>query len=259
MIVSIITPVFNSELFLAATIESVLRQTYSDWELILIDGGSCDKSNEICQEYVKKDIRIKLLNNQNDCGPAHARCTGIKAAKGDYIAFLDADDLWDEDKLLIQLKEMREKNISFSYTRCRELQPNGKTVSRILPTKISFSYPSYLGQRGIYALTVIIKKDLLSEDIISIWNKDSYDDTLWWLLVMKKGVKAFLIDKDLALYRLSPNQLSANRIYTIKRVYSLFNFFPEIGFWRKNYYFISYLVDSGIRQFLLKYTRKHTI
>lgn len=259
MIVSIITPVFNSELFLEETIKSVLKQTFTNWELILIDGGSSDRSNEICNEYVKKDTRIKLLNNINDCGPAHARYTGIKAAKGDYIAFLDADDLWSENKLLVQLREMQEKNISFSYTRCRELQPNGKTVSRVLPTKISFSYPSYLGQRGIYALTVVIKKELLSEDIISIWNRDSYDDTLWWLLIMKKGVKAFLVDADLALYRLSPNQLSANRLYTIKRVYSIFNFFPEVNFLEKNMYFISYLVNSGIRQFLLKYTRKHTI
>lgn len=259
VLISIITPVFNSANFLSETIKSVISQSYTNWELLLVDGGSVDNSLETCKRFAEIDSRIRVILNKNDKGPAHARYTGIKESRGEYIAFLDADDIWLENKLSFQVNEMIKKGIHFSYSRCRELQPDGYRVSRVLPTYKSFSFPGYLGKRGIYALTVIIKKDLLSEDIISIWNKDSYDDTLWWLMVMKKGIKAYLIDKDLALYRLSTNQLSANRVYTIKRVYSLFDFFPEIGFWNKHYYFISYLVDSGIRQFLLKYTRKHTI
>jgi teichuronic acid biosynthesis glycosyltransferase TuaG len=92
----------------------------------------------------------------------------------------------------------------------------------------------------------------LTDDVISVWKKNSYDDTIWWLLIMKKGVKAYLVPDDLALYRLSENQLSSNRLRTIKNVYLLYNYFPEINFFQKNIYFLMYIFDSSIRHFKLK-------
>lgn len=252
VLVSIVTPVFNSAQFLEGTIKSILNQSYQDWEMLLIDGGSKDNSIEICRNYQSFDPRIKLIHNQDDKGPAHARYTGIKNSSGKYIAFIDADDLWLPDKLKIQIDKMEQEDLEFTYTLCRELQKDDKYMSIVLPTNRFFTFKQYLRKRGIYALTVVIKKDLLTEDIISIWNKDSYDDTLWWLLVMRKGITARLVAFDLALYRLSENQLSSRRGYTIKRVYSLYDYFSEINFLQKNLFFISYIFNSGFRHLKLK-------
>lgn len=252
MLVSIVTPLFNSEQFIYETILSVKRQTFENWEWLFVDGGSKDKSMDIVKSFALEDDRIKLIINQDDKGPAHARYTGIKQATGKYIAFLDADDIWHPNKLEKQIGEMESRNLDFTYTLCRELQKDNNYASIILPTSNSFTYKQYLKKRGIYALTVVIKKELLTDDIISIWNKDSYDDTLWWILVMKKGIKATLIPYDLALYRLSENQLSSRRGYTIKRVYSIYNYFDEISWIKKNIYFVNYFLNSAFRHFQLK-------
>lgn len=113
-LISIITPVYNVEKFLQQTIDSVLIQTYSNWELILVDDGSTDKSSEICQTYLKKDKRITYIHKENG-GQASARNLGIKNAKGDYITFLDSDDFYCEDKLEHHLKDMKDHPADFYY------------------------------------------------------------------------------------------------------------------------------------------------
>jgi len=257
--VSIITPVFNSEQYIEGTIQSVLMQKFTNWELLLIDGGSDDRSITIINHYSELDARVKLLVNKDDKGPAHARYTGIKAAIGKYIAFLDADDLWHPDKLQIQISQMESGNLDFTYTLCRELQKDGRRLSILLPTNKSFTYRQYLRKRGIYALTVVIRRDLLTDDIISIWNKDAYDDTIWWLLLLAKGVEAFLVPYDLASYRLSNNQLSSRRLHTISKVYGLYNKLPGVNRINKQWYFLNYLLNSAIRHFKLKLFPKQRI
>lgn len=252
VLVSIITPVFNSAKFIERTIYSVLNQTYTNWELILIDGGSKDDSLRISEKYVLSDERIKLLHNVDDKGPAHARYTGIKNSSGKYIAFLDGDDIWHPQKLALQVGSMEKESFTFTYTLCRELQQNCEYVSVLLPTKSSFSYKQYLKQRGIYAFTVVINRELLSDDIISIWNKDAFDDTLWWILIMRKGVIARLIPYDLGLYRLSPSQLSSRRKNTIKKVYLMYDYFSELTMIQKNISFVFYFINSLFRHIQLK-------
>lgn len=112
-LVSIITPVYNAEKFIAETIESVLKQTYSNWELILVNDCSKDNSEKIIKKYCKYDERIKLINNKVNSRAAISRNNGIEKAEGRYICFLDADDLWDEYKLEKQLKFIKNKNCAF--------------------------------------------------------------------------------------------------------------------------------------------------
>ena len=110
-LVSIITPVYNAEKYLEETILSVINQSYKNWELLLIDDCSTDKSYEIIQEYLKIDKRIKYLKNERNSGPAITRNRGLENSKGEYIAFLDSDDFWKEDKLKNQINFMKENNI----------------------------------------------------------------------------------------------------------------------------------------------------
>ena len=115
-LVSIVVPVYNAEKFLKDTIQTVLEQTYPNWELLLVDDCSNDNSVDIIKEYVKDDKRIRLLKNEKNSGAALTRNHGIKEAKGTYLCFLDADDLWEKEKLEKQLKFMKGNDCAFSFT-----------------------------------------------------------------------------------------------------------------------------------------------
>lgn len=115
-LVSIITPTYNSEKFIAETIESVLAQTYSNWELLITDDFSEDNTKSIVEKYVLKDSRIKLQSLQSNAGSAVARNNSLNEAKGRYIAFLDSDDLWSPQKLEKQISFMQNYKVLFSYT-----------------------------------------------------------------------------------------------------------------------------------------------
>ena len=116
MKVSVITPMYNCEKFISETIESVLNQTYTNWEMIIIDDCSTDKSNQIVKQYIERDKRIRLIALNENSGAAVARNKGIEVSSGRFIAFLDGDDLWEPNKLEKQIQFMTEKNIGFSFT-----------------------------------------------------------------------------------------------------------------------------------------------
>lgn len=125
-------PCFNSERFLADSIESVLKQTYENFELIIIDDASNDGSMEIVESYHSKDKRIKILRNDENSGPAVSRNKGIEFAKGRYIAFLDSDDLWNTDKLKKQIAFMKEKGSAMSHTSYELMTESGAKKGKII-------------------------------------------------------------------------------------------------------------------------------
>jgi teichuronic acid biosynthesis glycosyltransferase TuaG len=115
-LISIITPCYNSAGFLAQTIESVIAQTYKNWEMIIVDDCSTDASFDIALNYAAKDERIKVYRTEQNCGAALARNKAIKLSQGEYLAFLDSDDIWLPEKIERQLQFMRENNSDFSFT-----------------------------------------------------------------------------------------------------------------------------------------------
>ena len=141
-LVSIIMPLYNSEKFLSSSIESVVKQTYKNWELIIVDDRSTDNSLQKAIEYMKKDNRIKIIKLQENSGPAIARNTGIEAANGKFIAFLDSDDMWLPDKLELQLNFMRKTNASFSYTAYKKVNEDGE-YRGIVSVPESVTYKNY--------------------------------------------------------------------------------------------------------------------
>ena len=124
-LVSIITPLYNSEKFIAETIESVLTQTYTNWEMLIVNDCSKDNGASIVEKYSKKDKRIKLFNNEKNMGVSFTRNRAIDLSNGKYIAFLDSDDLWYKEKLKKQIRMMEEKNISLSYTAYTKMNEDG--------------------------------------------------------------------------------------------------------------------------------------
>jgi teichuronic acid biosynthesis glycosyltransferase TuaG len=244
-LVSIVMPSFNSEKFIGKAIQSVIDQTYEAWELLIVDGGSLDSTVDVINSYITKDSRIILLINENDQGPAHARYKGIKKAKGEWIAFFDSDDVWLHTKLDKQVKGMLKANLDFSYTNYRKINEFGKIISKQVPVRKKYNFSECLRYRGMATFTMMIRKELLTEDIICIWKRAGCEDMIWWTRVMKKyNISANLIGEDLARYRSAEGQLSRNFIYTLKAVWRMY--INDLGLTKGKAitYYVSYFFDS---------------
>jgi teichuronic acid biosynthesis glycosyltransferase TuaG len=246
-LVSVVMPCFNSERHLATAMRSVRAQSWQDLELLVVDGGSRDGSRAVVAAEAALDPRVRLIENANDQGPAHARCTGVRAARGRYVAFLDADDVWLPDKLSTQIAFMEREGVPFSYTLYRRMSDDGSQVSPVVPMLRWYDFRRMLGHRGIGTLTVVIRRDLLTEDIVSVWLRAS-EDLLWWLLVLQRGVTARLVPEDLARYRDTPGSLSKTRRPTLEAVWTIYRDRFGIPLAARVFYYCSYAFDSVLRR-----------
>lgn len=208
-LVSIVTPCFNSEKYIKQTIESVLNQTYKNFEMIIVDDISTDKSVEIIKEYQKKDSRIKLIELEEKGGASIARNRALKELNGRYVAFLDSDDIWQKDKLEKQVKFMQENDVSFSYTDYGYMDDNGNILDtvRISPNKTT--YFSMLIGDSIGCLTVMY--DAKKCGMVQIPRLNKRNDYALWCLVLKILKEGEKCPGILATYRKSTNSLTAGK------------------------------------------------
>lgn len=248
-LISVITPSYNSEKFIALTIESVLSQTYKNWEMIIVDDKSKDKSNNIIEKYIRIDSRVKLIKLDKNAGVANARNIAIKEAKGNYITFLDSDDLWLPNKLEKQLAFMLDNNYSFTYLGYEKIDQNGKIIGRIdVPQKISYfdllktCYPG--------CLTVMINSIVLNE--ISIPNNTKREDYAFWLKIIKKTHFAFGLNQVLAQYRIHPEQNSRIKLHMAKETWHLYRNIEQLSFIKSIYYFSNYAIRGVFRTYVIK-------
>lgn len=221
-LVSVIMPSYNCEKFISDSIESVLNQSYENFELIIVDDISTDKTVSIIKKIKKQDKRIKLFILESKGGPAIARNKAIKEAKGKYIAFLDSDDLWKPNKLKKQIEFMEKNNIYFSYTNYEKISENGEKLNiiRKCPKKISF-FRMKLGN-SVGCLTVIYNSE--QTGLIQIEDIKKRNDYAIWLKVLEKVKVGYLLDECLSEYRVSSNSISHNtsKVKLIKYHYELF-------------------------------------
>ncbi|KAB7889784.1 glycosyltransferase family 2 protein [Poseidonibacter ostreae] len=233
-LVSIITPSYKSERFISQTIESVLSQTYQNWEMIIVDDVSPDNSNEIIEEYTKKDSRIKLIKLEKNSGPAVARNRAIEEAKGRYISFLDADDLWKPDKLEKQIKFMREKDCALSYSAYETMSEEGKLQNKFINPPLKLSYNDLLKSNYIGCLTAIYDTHKVGKVYMPLIKKRQ--DYGLWLRILKKTDFAYATAEPLAVYRIMSDSVSSNKFKLLKYHYKLFTEFENISSIRALYY-----------------------
>lgn len=217
--ISIVVPVYNAEKFLKETIECVLNQTYPNFELILVDDCSKDNSAEIIKN--EKDKRVIYLKNEKNSGAAISRNNGIKYATGDYICFIDADDLWEKEKLEKQIKFMKEKNCEFSFTGYEFADENGKPNGKKVKIPNTITYKQALKNTTIFTSTVMFDMKKLSKEDIYMPNVKSEDTATWWK-ILKKIEKAYGLNEVLSYYRRSSGTLSSNKIEALKRIWNLY-------------------------------------
>ncbi len=244
-LVSIITPSYKSERFIAECIKSVLAQTYENWEMIIVDDCSPDDANNIIKEYQKKDARIKFIQLKQNSGPAVARNTAIKEANGRFIAFLDADDLWMPQKLQKQIDFMLKDNIEFSFSEYVKIDENSTIVSSVIERPKKVDYVKMLKSNYIPCLTVIYDTKRLGKVYMpSILKRQDY---ALWLKILKKIDYAYCYCEPLAQYRFYSGSLSSNKFIAASYVWKLYREIEHLSIFRATYYFINYVIISFIK------------
>ena len=241
-LVSIITPSYNSSKFIEECINSVITQSFIDWEMIIVDDYSTDNSRDLILKFAKEDNRINPIFLDENVGAAAARNIAIKQSKGKYIAFLDSDDIWKSEKLEKQLSFMNEKDIAFSFTAYQSMSEDGKEYFNIIKVPEKMTYASYLRNTIIGCLTVIIDKEKTGD--FQMPNIRSSHDMALWLLIMKRGFLAFGLDKNLAYYRVVSSSNTANKIRAVKEVWDVYRKVEKLNIIYSVYNFIGYAYNA---------------
>lgn len=245
-LVSIITPSYNSSKFIEETIQSVLAQTYTEWELLITDDCSTDKTVEIVERYVAQDSRIKLFVLEQNSGAATARNNSLAKAKGKYIAFLDSDDLWYPQKLAKQLSYMEEHNCAFTFSNYALINENGLDINKIIRVPKKVTYHRYLRNTIIGCLTVMIDKEKVGDFYMP--NIPTSQDMATWLSIMKKGVVAYGIPKVLAQYRLVEHSNSAKKIKASRDVWRVYRDIEHLPYVYALFCFFGYAINAIVKR-----------
>ncbi len=240
-LVSIITANYNSEKFVAQTIESVLAQTYVDWEMIIVDDGSTDRGMDIIQFYTNQDGRIRLIQLDQNSGPAVARNKAIEEANGAYIAFLDSDDLWLPYKLERQIAFMMQYQVVFSYSAYNLIDEDCNTKG-VFSVPERLSYTDLLKTNSIGCLTAIYDTRLIGKVMMPLILKRQ--DYGLWLKILKMTPFAYGINEPFATYRIRKNSISSNKIKAASYVWKVFREVEKINFFKSIYYFAHYAFNG---------------
>lgn len=239
-LVSIITPSYKSEKFISETIESALSQTYENWEMLIVDDCSPDNSNEIIENYCKKDNRIKLIKLEKNIGPSRARNEAIRQARGGYIAFLDSDDIWLPSKLEKQIKFMQENGLTVTCCSYYTIDEDGSKIN-IRKVAKSFSFDDMLKSNHIGNLTGIYDCKKLGKIYM---DHVGHEDYALWLKIMKKSVSTKALAEPLAKYRIHKNSLSGDKIKSAKWTWNIYRNVIGLGFLKSSYCFMFYMVNA---------------
>lgn len=241
-LVSVVTPVYNAEKYIADTITSVMDQTYGNLEQILIDDCSNDGSRAIIEQLAEKDARIRYIKLNENSGAAVARNTGIENAQGRFIAFIDSDDIWKSDKLEKQLQFMNNNDYSFTYTNYETISTEGVVTKETMKVPEKINYKGLLKNTAIACSTVVIDRKLAGDFRMPLVRKGQ--DTATWLQLLRDIPYAYGLNDVLTSYRKVPGSISSNKLGALKRTWNTYYHLEKLPFWKAAYYFLSYTFNA---------------
>lgn len=247
-LISVIVPCYNAENTIKATIQSVLLQTYSNWELLIVDDCSTDDSVKIINQYSIKDPRIKLLSTDKNTGsPSEPRNIALEAAKGQYLAFLDADDTWLPNKLEEQLEFLEMNDFDFVYSNYEKMNYQGKRNNRIVCARSVSTYWDILESNGIPCLTALLRRKIIGDIRFQQTPKEDY---VFWLTIMRtRNVTAYNTNKIHAIYRESKNSRSGDKWDMIRKQWYVLRMVENVKKVPAIYFMSTFLV-KGFLKFL---------
>lgn len=234
--ISIIMPAYNAAQYIEESIKSVLSQTYTDWELLIIDDCSTDRTKEIAESYTDAYSNIHYYKNKENCGAAKTRNYGVKMASGEWIAFLDSDDCWAPQKLELQIKTAREKQAQFLFTGSAFIDEKSQPLDYYLPAPASIGYRELLKQNVISCSSVMIQKTLIQKYPMKHAARLHEDFAVWLQILRDQPIYAYGIDQPLLIYRISAQSKSGNKLKAAImtfRVYRCLNLklLPAFYYW----------------------------
>lgn len=237
-------PLYNAHEYLEYSIQSVLGQTYTNFELLIVDDASTDNSLVIAERFSKLDDRVKVLSLPVNSGAAVARNLAIKNASGRYIAFLDSDDSWKENKIERQLAFMQKKSIAFSYTEFDKVDSLGNVILKVcVPAKVSYS--SLLKTTPIGCLTAMYDTSVVGKVYMPLIRKRQ--DLGLWLKLLKIVPYAYGLNESLADYRLREGSISENKLNAAIYTWTLYRYVEKLNFFTAIYYFSHYALNGFIK------------
>ncbi len=246
--VSVIVPVYNAAKYIEKTIDMVCRQTYKDWELILVDDASRDNSVEVIENYIKKQgKRIRLIKKNINQGAAEARNTGIDSCSGRFIAFLDADDVWMPEKLEEQVAFMERTGAAFCFHSYEFGDESARPSGRIVHVPPKLTFKQALSRTIIFTTTVMFDTEKIDMEIIHMPNVPSEDTATWWR-ILKSGYEAYGLDKTLAIYRRPGKSLSSNKLEAVRRIWFLYRNIAGLSVAKSLFYFGGWAVRATLRR-----------
>ena len=241
-LVSVIMPCYNMAPFVSDSIKSVIAQTYPHWELLIVDDASTDETVNIIESFAQTDSRIKLAIKKQNSGISDTRNQCIQMAKGLFLAFLDADDIWHPEKLEKQLSFMIEKNVGFTYSTYDWIDEDGKVLNKFINTIGNLDYKTYLRNTIIGCSTVMVDKTITGYIVVPKFRTS--EDTATWLNILKKGLLAYAIEESLVSYRIRRKSASSNKLKAAADLWKVYRQNEKLPFFEALYYFSCYAFNA---------------
>lgn len=218
-LVSVITPVYNAGKYLDRTLNSVFHQTYKNIEIVLVDDQSKDNSAEIIKEYQKMHPEIVYFLQPENKGAGYARNKALELAKGQYVAFLDSDDIWKPEKVEKQVRLLKENNASFCFTAIEMIDSTDKVIKNKRKVKAVIDYGFLLSNTMIPTSGVMVDRRVKGDFRMHL--RRGGQDYATWLRLLRDGSKAYGLNEALVGYRISEGSLSSNKIKSIRQIWEI--------------------------------------
>ena len=244
-LISIVIPMYNAEKYIKETLNSVFNQTFTDYEIIIVNDCSKDNSLEIVKDIQKEHPNLTIINNEKNLNVAESRNIGVKNAKGSWIAFLDADDKWVKNKLEKQIQTVNEKNSSLCYTSYFFIDDDGNNLNKTFITKPTITYKKLLKQNIINMSSSLVKKELCLK--YPFKNPEVHEDFIFWLSILKnENVNPVGVEDCLCYLRLAKGSKSRNKFKSVKMTYKTYR---KVGlnFFAAHYNLMFYIIRSLIK------------
>lgn len=247
--ISIVVPVYNAAGYIEQTVSMVRKQTFSDWELILVEDCSTDNSRAVLQNAVEEyaDSRIRVIYKEKNEGAAKARNTGLEAATGQYLAFLDADDIWKENKLAQELAFLKEKNAGFVFSAYEFGDEQGVGTGKIVKVPNTLTYRQALSRTVIFTSTTLFDLKKINKALLQMPNVPSEDSATWWQ-ILRAGHLAYGYPVVTTIYRRPPKSLSSNKGKAIKRIWYLYRKIEKLPLATSVFCFVGWAVRATLRR-----------